>query len=290
MKRFSVALFAIVIVLTLNSDPASAGELSGGGLKFGLNVAHLNSDYRLSAYDSGIEMHATNVLGEDIRSDTTTYSLENTIEKFDAKRSSVMGFCIGGFITYNLNDYIAIQPEILYSAKGSKWEFEDELEVYTYYPWEEETGGTTRIDTTVVTYSGEQTIKMNYVDIPILVKITLPTGKKVVPNFFFGPTFSINLSAKNKTVITDFSPTKKNVIDGSETYIELSGTEYDFNDSEDFIKYDVGWTFGGGLNYELGKGMATFETRYTRGLMSISEQYEIWNGALSFMLGYTYKF
>lgn len=77
-----------------------------------------------------------------------------------------MGFAVGGFLTYSINNQISIRPEILYSVKGSKYE-EDGL----------------TLDFT-----------MNYIDIPVLGVISVQKNMSI----FAGPYFGMFLSGKVK--------------------------------------------------------------------------------------------
>ena len=134
MKRLTVTLFAIVLLFSMSSL-ASAQGLTGYGLKAGLNMATLG--------------------GDDVQ---------------DAKMK--MGFAAGGFVTYSINEMFAVQPEVLYTMKGAKWE--------------EELLGETLKETT----------KYTYLEIPVLAKFTIPTQGNISPKLFVGPALGILLSAK----------------------------------------------------------------------------------------------
>jgi len=137
MKRLTVALFAIVLLFAFSSL-ASAQGLTGYGLKAGLNLANISEDW--SDDWKGVD------------------------------RKMKTGFCVGGFITYSINEMFAIQPEVLYTMKGAKWEWADE-------GWQDEE-------------------KLTYLEIPVLAKVTIPTQGSIAPNLFVGPALAILLSAK----------------------------------------------------------------------------------------------
>lgn len=107
MNRRSTAL--IVVLLCIALCPASAQKITGG-LKMGLNLA--------SWY------------GDDL---------------YDAKIKP--GFCGGGFGVVALGHIAVIQPELLYSQKGVKWE--------------------------EALLGLKLTYEFNYIEMPVLVKMIL---------------------------------------------------------------------------------------------------------------------
>jgi len=87
----------------------------------------------------------------------------------DAKMK--LGIVGGGFITYAFSDLFAIQPELIFSMKGAKYE---------------PTGGS-------------YDFKLNYIEIPVLAKVLLAGGGNFKPNFYAGPAIGFLLSAKSDT-------------------------------------------------------------------------------------------
>lgn len=216
MKRLIITIFATVVVFTLSSASVSAQGLTAG-LKGGMNIANLH--------------------GKDVK------ELE---EEMGVDFVSKMGFCAGGFITYNLNDMFAIQPELLFTMKGAKAE-------------REILGETVKV-----------TMKLNYLEIPVLAKLSIPTPGNVRPSLFVGPSLAIKLSSKFKTEIAGISEEE---------------------DIEELKSTDFGLVFGGGIDFGLGRGKLTVDARYTLGLTKVhepeeGEEIDIKNGAISIMVGY----
>jgi hypothetical protein len=89
------------------------------------------------------------------------------------------------------------------------------------------------------------TFKFNYLDAPILFKYRFPTEGKTRPNLFAGPVPSFNLSAR----LHDEAP---------------SGDRED--DFEHVKGFDLGFAFGGGLDFATASSTITFDVRYTLGL------------------------
>lgn len=130
------------------------------------------------------------------------------------------GFCGGLYLTYNLTEKFAIQPEILYFMKGSKNDFDDDSE-----------GMDTKWN-------------LSYLEIPILFKITQPLNEKTNVNFLAGPTVSFLLSAK---IESDWDE-----IDGYDLKDDLEATDFgitlgmgiDHTFSSMVVSFDARFTLG----------------------------------------------
>ena len=82
----------------------------------------------------------------------------------DDKAQSLAGFAGGGFLTYSLNDWLALQPEVIFTMKGGKL-----VEQATGY------------------LPVEFDIRLNYVEIPVLAKVQFFSGGLFRPHLFAGP-------------------------------------------------------------------------------------------------------
>lgn len=138
---------------------------------------------------------------------------------------STVGFCGGIFLELNFGRVLTIQPEILYTMKGAD------------------------------TADGGK-LKFDYIEIPVLLKLRIPTGS-VHPFVFAGPAFGFTL---------------KSALEG----IEL----------EDFPKTDYSAVLGAGL--QLGYSIH-IDVRYTVGLQKLEipdlELIDLKNGVLSATIG-----
>ena len=157
-----------------------------------------------------------------------------------------MGLCAGGFITLSITEVFALQPEILYTQKGIIWE------------WEEN-------DTTIKWIQN-----LDYLEIPLLVKLSFPTPGIVKPHLFLGPFIGFNIGAKLKA--------------------EIDGSTSPEVDIKDHIKnIELGLVLGGGADLDLAKSGITFDVRYTLGLSTFDEyERDIKNAVISFMVGYSF--
>jgi len=137
---------------------------------------------------------------------------------------STVGFCGGIFLELNFGKVLTIQPEVLYTMKGAD--------------------------------TGDGKLKFDYIEIPVLLKVRIPTGT-IHPFIFAGPAFGFNLKA---------------LIEGYEI--------------SDMPPADYSAVLGGGL--QLGRSVH-IDVRYTMGLQKLDipdlETIDLKNGVLSATLG-----
>ena len=221
MKRLIaiIATGALAFMFLLPNSSLASGIK--GGFKIGASMAKLHGD-----------------------------DVEDLTDLFGEDQKSRIGFCAGGFITFNITDMFAIQPEVLYTMKGTK--YEEEILGETLKVW----------------------IKLDYLEIPVLVKIIVPTPGGVKPFLFAGPVLALKLSGKIKA--------------------EYAGeSEEDDIEDEDMKSTDFGLVIGAGVDFGLGvpgTGKMTLDVRYSLGLSTISafEGDDVKNGVFSLMVGFSF--
>lgn len=139
MKRTIITLSVAAMIFALMSpNNIYAQSITAKGVKVGLNLANI----------SGINI--------------------------EPELKLKLGYTVGGFIVVGINDNIGIRPEVLYSMRGTKFEWEF---------W-----GTI--------YKGRY--NLNYLEIPVLLQYTLTVDGSFKPNLLIGPALGIKLSAKAK--------------------------------------------------------------------------------------------
>ena len=109
---------------------------------------------------------------------------------------------------------------------------------------------------------------MDYLEIPILVGATIPSGGRFRPTFATGPALGIKLRERLVT----------------------RGVEEVAIDTGLFKTADLGWALGAGVEMDLGRGFASLEGRYTAGLTNLAEtgiDENAHNGAWTVMAGYS---
>jgi hypothetical protein len=91
----------------------------------------------------------------------------STFSGDDAEDSEAKLGALGGlFLNYAFSPALSVQPEVLFSQKGAQ--FDDEGDVLS--------------------------LRINYIDVPVLVKYTIPTATGLLPSLYAGPQFSFKLS------------------------------------------------------------------------------------------------
>ena len=130
MKKLTVVLLAVLMTAFLATNVSAQG-ITGKGVKVGLNLANAAGD-----------------------------SVEDA--------NSKMGFAIGGYFTYSINEKFAIKPEFLYSMKGYK------------------------IDESEEGFSLKSTTSLNYLDVPILGVYSVNENIRL----FAGPSLGLYLSGE----------------------------------------------------------------------------------------------
>lgn len=139
------------------------------------------------------------------------------------------GFLIGGFVLVDAG-LIAVQPELMYIQKGASQE--------------ETFNGTT------VT----QTVKLDYIEVPVLVKLQVPLEEGITPSVFAGPTLGLNVTA--------------------EAEAEAEGESATEDISDDVSGTDFGLALGGGVDIDFPFGTLMGDIRYGFGLTSIDDSGE----------------
>ncbi len=160
------------------------------------------------------------------------------------------GIAVGAFMGVNFPGGLTIQPEALYSMKGSK----------------DEGMGI------------ELKFEFDYLEIPVLLKYSIPTPGMVKPALFFGPAVGILLKGDITLSIGDQSGTL---------------------DAKDYLKStDFGLVFGGGVDFSVGKGKIITDIRYTLGLSTVDDGFgeliewpqelDLKNSVISLQAGYSF--
>ena len=144
------------------------------------------------------------------------------------------GLSLGGYVGLPINQQFSIQPEALFSMKGSE------------------------------AADGSGSLKLNYIEVPVLAKATFLPQSKAHPMLFAGPSLAYNVTAKTA----------------------LGESELDVSDSVN--SFDMGLVFGGGLDYPLSNGAKSIgiDIRYTMGLTNANDSgtsTEAKNNVLSIM-------
>ncbi len=171
---------------------------------------------------------------------------------------SIMGYSIGGFVTFALNQQFAIRPEVMFSAKG----FDFNHSVLT-------TLSDVLLD---IHYNAED--RFNYLEIPVLGVYSLNPSI----NIFAGPYLEIFLN-------------------GSEKYDSTTKFEYDLNgttyaDSEnDSGSYDIESDdinspgYGVTVGAEYVNSQFSFGLRYSKAFTEVYKDFDFQFSTIQLMFG-----
>jgi hypothetical protein len=145
------------------------------------------------------------------------------VDDFEGTLKSKVGFTGGIFLAFHLGRVVSIQWEALYTMKGASFDYTDLEDTYT------------------------EKLFGNYIEIPLLLKLTIPTPG-IQPFVFAGPSVGFKLS-------------EKLTVEGEDIPLE-----------EKLLKNnDYGAIFGAGLN--LGKSFM-LDVRYSLGLQKVIDTIE----------------
>jgi hypothetical protein len=171
----------------------------------------------------------------------------------------LLGFAGGAFLEYSFTPMFAVQPEVLFSMEGSK--FNDEtIEGVTVSP----------------------KLTLDYINIPVFFKVKPEVKGNFKPNIFAGPFLGILMSAKAKGEVS-----------GGGTAVSGS---VDVKDQ--FKSTNFGIAFGVGAAQHMEKGMITLDVRYALGLSKIAKSETVGGvsvtpnvktSCFSILIGYGFK-
>lgn len=177
---------------------------------------------------------------------------QKTEPGFQVEKMAISTFSAGFMINWRINRVLSLQPELLYFQKGGQYE----VNVPINLPG---------IDIKV-----NESRYLNYLEIPLFLKISVPISHRLKSTFLLGPSMGINLTARVKSKI------KITVPNFQFSLIEKKDIRKEANDFE--------WSFmvGGGLDLATKKGLLVFEPRFFFGLNA--NHYEVLVPAAQFAL------
>lgn len=168
----------------------------------------------------------------------------------DFNPSMKIGFHLGGFMQYKVSEKFVLQPELLFSTQGAKYNDDQVGEGYLV--------------------AGETDIKLSYLNIPLMAKYYV-TNKFSLEA---GPQIGFLLSAKDKYGYT-----------GTVQGVPVSESgEIDIKDDLNSIDFGINFGVGYDFNDKISLGL-----RYNLGLSEISDFYYFDNNSV-IQLSLGYKF
>ena len=132
-------------------------------------------------------------------------------------------------------------------------------------------------DFTFVPVQRERTYCFDYIQVPLLAKLSWPTQSHFRPSLLLGPCAAININAKSKTKLDS---------SGVELY---PGTKMNYSskidDAEDVV---FGITVGAEFALCAGKGELAFDVRYDHGLTKGRSNIKGYDRSILCMIGYSF--
>lgn len=163
-----------------------------------------------------------------------------------------LGFGAGAFATLSITTRFALQPELLFVMKGGKF---PDIGLTD--------GGGQTIGIPEVTHV------VDYLEIPLLVQLRIPTSGRVSPMIVCGPSMAFKLR---------------------EQYHFGGPQPAESRDADFFLGTDLGFAIGAGVEIGRGRDHLLLEARYTAGVinaMNDSNAPSTRNGAFLMMAGYS---
>ena len=162
------------------------------------------------------------------------------------------GFVGGVVAALPLGSGFSFQPELVYSMKGTK------------------------VDSTNI----ELSVKVNYFELPLLVRYEVPVTGSTKPFLLAGPALAIQTSCKFAV-----SQQGATISIGCEELFNQGGAS-----NIDSKTFDFGAIFGGGLAFDVGGRSMSIGVRYDLGLTKIFSDTDMKNRALSFIGSFEWPF
>ena len=186
-------------------------------------------------------------LGKTIKGGISYATIEHDFLDFDHD----LGFVLGLAMNYGLTPGLALQPEILYVQMGA-------ADVATATDEMGQVIGTLDVTT-----------NLDYIQIPVLLKVDVPLSGSILPTLLLGPAVAFNINADN--------------------HLEGMGID-ESGDLEDISSTDVSLILGLGMKLGAGPAGVNLELRYNHGLKNIYDDalVDIHNRSIQAMVGYSF--
>jgi len=197
--------------------------------------------------------------------------------------SPKLGFMGGVFFKIKFLEILAIQPEILYVAKGGKYS-EDESGTITS-AFGADSNGMKVIPLTV-----SRITEFSNIEVPILFKLYAPGFITASPHLLIGPFYGYMLDERKISYsIAGVDGSTPVSIGQLAIQAEIDAFEKNYGSKGVDNKHEFGLVIGGGVDFSLG----TFDLRYSIGLTGIEKTAETdhkldpsQTGTLTIMVGF----
>lgn len=183
----------------------------------------------LFGFTAQAQEEGVGITGKGVKAGSAWGSLSTNDDEFSP--GSAGGFTAGVFLTYNFSPKLAIQPELLYVAKGAG-------------------------DEGFLSGAG---YNLGYVEVPVLLKYTPSSNRRLIPSVYLGPAVSVLTSA--------------------EIYYHGFFTSYEYDVKDGMKNLDFNMVFGGEIAFRSTRSAKlVLDVRYSIGLVNAIDPVE-WNAS-----------
>jgi hypothetical protein len=158
------------------------------------------------------------------------------------------GAVTGVYLTAPLGRILSLRPELLFALKGGRTEVSLR------------DGSAATLD-----------IDLAYIEVPLLARVTLPTGR-IRPVLFGGPTTGFQIGCDLQVILA--TETVRSSCDSAGVVL--------------FRTFDYGVVGGGGIEFGWAQSALSLEARYTSGIRSIVDGARVRNRVFDMMLALTF--
>ncbi len=245
----------VIVVLAVAMTGLSVGELVAqakwnGGLRFGLNSSQFRGDNAAAWISS------------------PNYSISGTVH------DAISGVVVGAFVRHRASERFGLQVELNYSQQGSDGTI---------------TGTMQKEFPSDVTYFGDingtLTVRMDYIELPILAQYVLPSEDRVGLTAYLGPAFAYNTrtEAQIKGELRVPQPNLNDKVLQIDERIPAGGG---------VNKWQVAGVVGAMLEFEMTSSIIQLDGRYTFGVTTVdkSNQKNIYNHTFSIVMAFMAPF
>lgn len=161
----------------------------------------------------------------------------------ELKSSRRVGFQIGAYLQQPLSGAFSIQPELHYIQKGVNYEL--------------------NVSDPNVDVSGDLTLRLSYLEVPVLLRYDADASRRVRPFVVAGPTFAYRVACKIGVEAEGFNQ----VADCDDT---SDGEAVADDPNDPFKKFDVGALLGIGVQTTRGRRVMSAQLRYAQGFTTVA--------------------
>jgi opacity protein-like surface antigen len=171
------------------------------------------------------------------------------------------GFRAGAFLRFDISERFSFRPEAIYSQKGATFEG----------------SGSTVVNGQSVTVEFDVTSRYDYLEIPALLELQIPTDGQIEPYLLAGPTVGFTVSSESEVETTARS--------GGQSASETETQDADIEST------DVSAMLGAGVLYQLNSDNAlSLDLRYNPGFASLDSDSDadIQNDVITVGVGFSF--